>query len=212
MIQADVYEVLSEDSSIADIVSTRIYPIELPQGVKVPAIVYNVRITPVRSLNGESGLDNVSIEITCWAKDYTTAHLLASAVRAAFVAAGIAVLTGDMEDTRDEETRSCGVVMNMVAWSSAAVGATPQNLKNPIVSWKQKGFIGDGTTTEFILPSKFRSEELIVFFNGRVAKKGLESDLTAAYWEKSTRDGFVFRVAPKGGNYPDELLAVYPED
>jgi len=212
MIQADVYEVLSEDSAIAEIVSTRIYPIELPQGVAVPAIIYNVRITPVRSLNGESGLDNVSIEITCWAKDYTTAHLLAAAVRAAFVASGIAVLTGDMEDTRDEETRAVGVIMNMAAWSVAAVGTTPQNLKDPIVNWGQKEFTGDGITIEFILPSKFRAGGLLEIFNGRLAKKGLQSDSSAAYWEKSTRDGFVFRVAPKGGNYPDELLAVYPED
>ena len=212
MIQADIYKVLSEDSSIATIVSTRIYPIELPQGVTIPAIVYSIPdITPEKSLNGESGLDHGIVEITCWAKDYTTVHLLAAAVRSAFIASGIGVLTGNMQDTRDDETRAYGVIMNMSAWSTSAVGATPQNLKGPIVNWGQTGFTGDGTTVEFTLP-KFRAGGLLIFFNGRLAKKGEESDLTAAYWEKSTRDGFVFRVAPKGGDYPDELLAVYPED
>jgi hypothetical protein len=212
MIQADVYKILSEDTSIAAIASTRIYPFELPQGIIVPAVVYVINdITPVKSLNGESGLDSGTVEIICWAKDYTAAHLLAIAVRSAFVASGISVLTDTMQDTRDEETRNYGVVMNMSVWSSSNVGATPQNLKDPIVSMKQALFTGNGITTEFSLP-KFRSGSLLIFFNGRLAKKGLETDLTAAYWENLTRDGFVFRVAPKGGDFKDEILAFYAAD
>jgi len=209
MIQADVYKVLSESLSVVDIASTRIYPFELPQGSIVPAVVYTINdITPVTSLNGESGLDNGTVEIICWAKNYTAAHLLASAVRSAFVASGIGIITDSMQDTRDEETRNYGVVMTMSAWSISGVGVTPQNLKDPIGYMKQALFTGDGTTTEFSLP-KFRSGSLLVFFNGRLAKKGLEADLTAAYWENSTLNGFVFRVAPKGGAYNDEILAFY---
>lgn len=212
MIQADIYKVLSEDSAIAVIASTRIYPIELPQGATVPTVVYTINdITAIKSLNGESGLDNGNVEIICWAKDYTTAHLLAAAVRSAFVASGLGIMLGNMQDTRDDETRNFGVIMNMNAWLASGVGATPQNLKDPIASMKQVAFTGDGVTTNFTLP-KFRSGVLLVFFNGRLAKKGEQSDPTVAYWEKSTHDGFVFRVAPKGGVYPDELLAFYAED
>jgi hypothetical protein len=117
MIQADIYKILSEDSSVTDIVSSRIYPIEIPQGGSVPAIVYVTDITPVKSLAGESGLDNGIVEITCWAKDYKTVHLLASAVRSAFIESGIGVVTGNMQDTIDEETRNYGVIINMSAWS-----------------------------------------------------------------------------------------------
>jgi len=209
MIQADVYKVLSESSSIREIVASRIYPIELPQGVNIPAIVYVIPdITPVKSLDGESGLDIGVVEITCWAKDYSTAHVLAAAVRSAFIEAGTGIVTGNMQDTRDEETRAYGVVVNMSAWSISAVGTSPQNLKNPIASMSQAVFTGDGTTTEFTLP-KFRAGSLLIFFNGRLAKKGLQSDLTAAYWENATHTGFVFRVAPQGGDYADELLAYY---
>lgn len=209
MMQADIYSVLSTDSAISAICGSRIYPKRIPQGASVPAVVYTINdITPVKSLSGESGLDNGTVEITCWAQDYSTAHLLAAAVRSAFVASGIAALTGSIEDTEDEETHNFGVVMLLNAWSSANVGSTPQNLKNPIASMPQVPFLGDGITTSFSLP-KFRSGSLIVFFNGRLAKKGLESDLTAAYWEKSTLDGFVFRTAPKGGSFADELLAIY---
>jgi len=209
MMQADIYTVLSNDTAIYNLCGTRIYPKRMPQGASVPAVVYTINdITPVKSLSGESGLDSGTVEITCWAKDYTTAHLLATAVRSAFVASGISVLTGSLQDAEDEETHNFGVVMLLNAWSNASVGTTPQNLKNPIASMPQVPFLGDGVTTDFALP-KFRSGSVIVFFNGRLAKKGEESDTSSAYFEKSTLDGFVFRVAPKGGQYADELLAIY---
>jgi len=212
MIQAIIYKILYENLSIAGIASKRIYPFELPQGTIVPAIVYTINnIDTVKSLSGESGLDNENIEIICWAKDYTTAHLLARAVRSAFLISGIGAVTDDMQDTRDEETRNYGVIILMNVWSLSRIGEAPDGLENPIYSMKQAFFSGDGVTTEFPLP-KFRSGSLLVFFNGRLAKKGLETDLTAAYWEKSTLDGFVFRVAPQGGDYYDELLAFYAED
>ncbi len=119
MIQADIYKVLSEDSSVKAIVSSGIYPVEIPQGGDIPAIVYVINeITPIKSLDGESGLDNGSVEITCWAKDYKTAHSLASAVRTAFIESGIGVITGNMQDTIDPETRNYGVVINVNAWST----------------------------------------------------------------------------------------------
>jgi len=209
MMQADIYTVLSNDAAIYSLCGTRIYPKRMPQGASVPAVVYTItEITPVKSLSGESGLDSGTVEITCWANDYTTAHLLAAAVRSAFIAAGVAVLTGSLQDTEDAETHNYGVTMIMNAWSNAAAGTTPQNLKNPIAYMPQVPFMGNGTRTEFTLP-KFREGSVLVFFNGRLAKKGDQSDLTAAYWEKTTLDGFVFRVAPKGGAYADEILAIY---
>lgn len=209
MMQTDIFSVLSTAPAISAICGTKIYPQRIPQNIEAPAVVYTVNeLTPVKSLSGESGLENGTIEIVCFAKDYTTAHLLASAVRSAFIASGISVLTWNMQDLEDEETHNFGVLLIMTAWSSASVGTTPQNLKNPIGNMAQASFVGDDSTVEFPLP-KFRSGSLLVFFNGRLSKKGEPSDLTAAYWEKSTLDGFVFRVAPKGGDYADELLAFY---
>lgn len=212
MMQTDIYSVLSTASAVTTLCGSRIYPQRIPQGEEVPAIVYTVNeLTPVKSLSGESGLDNGTVEIVCYAKDYTTAHLLASAVRSAFIASGISILTWTMQDLEDEDTHNFGVMLIMTAWTSASVGATPQNLINPIGTMAQASFIGDDSTTEFQLP-KFRAGSLLVFFNGRLAKKGLQSDLTAAYWEKSTNDGFIFRAAPKGGDFADELLAFYAAD
>jgi hypothetical protein len=114
MIQAEIYRVLSESAAIANIISSRIYPVNLPKDAIVPAIVYTIEeIVPIKSLGGESGIDNGTIEISCWAKDYTTAHQLAAAVRAAFAEAEIGVMTGNMQDDKDEQTRNYVVVMVM---------------------------------------------------------------------------------------------------
>ncbi len=133
MIQEDIYSVLSSSPVISSICGERIFPKRMPQKSAVPAIVYTINdITPVKSLTGESGLDNGDVEIICWAQNYTAAHRLASAVRAAFVASGIAVLTGNIQDVEDEETHNFGVLMNMSAWSASAEGTSPQNLNNPM--------------------------------------------------------------------------------
>lgn len=118
MIQQDIFRILSEDVEIASYVGNRIYPIELPQGSSVPAIVYITNdMMPINSLDGESGLDSGLIEITCWAKTYMTAHLMAAAVRSAFQESGLGVTTDNLQDTQDEETRNYGVIMTMKAWS-----------------------------------------------------------------------------------------------
>ena len=201
MIQADIYRVLSESSAVTDLVSTRIYPVELPQPCPVPAIAYAVNnITPVTSLSGESGLDSGVVEITCWARSYLTAHLIAAAVRLAFIESGIGTITEDMQDVRDDETRNYGVVVRMNAWTESNI--------NQGANMGQTVFTGDGVTTSFSLP-KFRSDSLLVFINGRLAKKGLSTNTAGAYYEKATLDGFIFRAAPKGGDYQDEILAFY---
>jgi len=130
MMQEAIYSVLSNSSEVSDICGSRIYPKRIPQGATVPSIVYTINdITPIQSLNGESGLDAGTVEIVCWAKNYSTAHELASAVRSAFVAAGIAVLTENMQDVEDEETHNFGVLMIMNAWSDSDVGNIPVSFK-----------------------------------------------------------------------------------
>lgn len=201
MIQADIYGILLANEAVTNIVSTRIFPFELPQGSVKPAVVYMVNdIDPIKSLDGESGIDIAEVEINCWAKTYTAVVLLASAVRSAFTESEIGVLTESMQEIRDNETRNFGIVMTMSAWSEP-------NLNRSSIM-EQTGFTGDGVTTEFPI-SQFRSDSLLLFKNGRLAKKGLETDSNGIYYEETTLDGIVFRTAPEGGENPDEFLAFY---
>jgi hypothetical protein len=126
MIQTDVYVTLAGNEALAELVSGRIYPRRLPQSVIVPAVVYTINeITPVRSLAGESGLDNGTVEIICWAKEYSKAQFVANAVRAAFIASGFTILTGQMQDVEDPDTRNFGVLMRMSAWSYNVIPDRP---------------------------------------------------------------------------------------
>jgi len=114
MIQADIFRILSQSLAVSAIVGNRIYPVNLPARIVVPAIVYTVEsLDPLVTLDGEVGMDNGFIEIICWSNDYSQSHTLAAAVRSAFGASETFITTANMQDLFDEETRNYGVVMNM---------------------------------------------------------------------------------------------------
>jgi len=85
-----VYNILSSASAITDIVSTRIYPRNAPQNTAFPCIVYQVQsAAPTDSKDVPSDLDDVRVQIDCWAKStaskagYDQAEELQEAVRTA---------------------------------------------------------------------------------------------------------------------------------
>jgi hypothetical protein len=155
-------------------------------------------------MSGDSGIDYSSVQISAWAKEYSKAHELAFAVRKALIESGLRVITESQNDDEDLETRSFSVISNFRICSALNIGSSPAGSLNPVFEFGSYMFIGDGVSTEFSIP-KFRSGSLIVFMNGRVAKKGIGGE----YVENSTNDGIVFNTAPVGGEYKDEMLAYY---
>ena len=79
-----VRTILADDASVADLVSARIYPGRLPQGVTLPAIVYQ-RISAVRlnDLSGPSGFARPRVQLDLWASTYSGVKALARVVRQA---------------------------------------------------------------------------------------------------------------------------------
>ena len=79
-----LYAHLAADSGVAALVSTRIYPLVVPQDVDLPAIAYQ-RISGPRDHvhEGASGLVVARMQVTCHAWSYSGAKALAEAVRAA---------------------------------------------------------------------------------------------------------------------------------
>lgn len=117
MIQADIFTALSNSSAVTAISGARIYPVRLPRDTALPAVVYFIPSTDsVNSMSGDSGVDNNSIQISSWAKDYKTAHLLANAVRASL--SGIKATIDDVSDDEDAETMNYCVIMSVRAWST----------------------------------------------------------------------------------------------
>jgi hypothetical protein len=116
MIQADVFSAISGSSEVTAIAGTRIYPLRLPRNADLPAVVYYIPSTDsVNSLTGDSGVDNNSVQIFCWAKDYKTAHILAAAVRGSL--ATIKAVIDDVNDEEDEETMNYCVIILVRAWT-----------------------------------------------------------------------------------------------
>jgi len=76
-----LYSRLTTDSGVSGIVSTRVYPVQLPQTPTLPAISYG-RISNTEQA-GTTALRETRYQIDCWAASYSGAQSLAMAVKAA---------------------------------------------------------------------------------------------------------------------------------
>lgn len=118
MIQADIFKAISDSISVQAIAGSRIYPVRLPREAVLPAVVYQIpSVEPVNSISGDSGIDNASVQVVSWAKEYATAHELAAAVRSALIGSGLRIVTESQNDDEDIETRSYSVVLNFRVWT-----------------------------------------------------------------------------------------------
>lgn len=94
-----LYSLLTGDAGVSALVSTRVYPLAVPQQVDLPAVAYQ-RISGPRLLahDGPTGLAEARVQVTCHAATYIAAKGLADAVRAAVD--GYAGTTGGVEFER----------------------------------------------------------------------------------------------------------------
>lgn len=117
MIQSDIVTILQNDANVSALVSTRIYPLRMPQGGSLPSVVYQrVSTDPVVSLDGDSNLDNVRVQFTCWATSYSGALDLAGKVRDAINGSTLKSITNLIIDTEDPETKNYGVIIDISVW------------------------------------------------------------------------------------------------
>ena len=77
-----IYGLLSGASSVTDIVSSRIYPVSVPQFANFPFVVYTTTDTePTMTKDGSSPLDVITVQIDMYANDFDTNTSLAGAIR-----------------------------------------------------------------------------------------------------------------------------------
>jgi len=68
---------------LSPLVSSRVYPLQLPQKPMLPAITYQqVSAVRVRNLRGRAGKVRLWVTINCWADTQLAAHNLADSVKA----------------------------------------------------------------------------------------------------------------------------------
>lgn len=83
-IEEAVYNILTNDATVAGLVSTRIYPVVAPQDVALPAIAYQrISDLPWYAHDGDVGLARCRLQITAMDDDYSGAKSLAAAIKAA---------------------------------------------------------------------------------------------------------------------------------
>lgn len=92
-IEAAIYDILKSAAGVTSLVggavSPRIYPVGIPQGKAMPAVVYQQITSGVEvTCDGDGTLRTDRVQITVWDDDPDGARTLAEAVRAAVQAAG----------------------------------------------------------------------------------------------------------------------------
>lgn len=81
-IHAAVYSILTADTGVTDLVSTRIYPIIAPESASMPYItVQRIDSQHEHFMLGSSGMTRQRVQIDCWSDSMLSASNVAEAVR-----------------------------------------------------------------------------------------------------------------------------------
>lgn len=119
-LEPKIYTVISGAAAVAAVVSTRIYPVVLPQDVALPAISYS-RISggQINSLTGYSNLESPRIQVDVWGETYSSVKSLAADVHTAMDGATTfgALLESDM-DMYEDDTKIHRVSMDFIVWNN----------------------------------------------------------------------------------------------
>jgi hypothetical protein len=111
MIESSIY------TAIKTLASGRVYPIVLPDTATLPAIIYQrISSVPVTSLDGDTGLDSVRIQISVWSTTYKEAKELSETVRATLNASALKIVTENDTDDYEPETKRFRVLTDYVVW------------------------------------------------------------------------------------------------
>lgn len=129
-IEASIRSILTADTDVTDLVSTRVYPYMRQQGTTFPAIVYELDDTePQQGLDGFQSLTRCELTISQIAETYSGAKDLASKVRTALngysgTSGGIAIKSlvhdndiGIVEDSQIGNSRGVSIIdSSYVIW------------------------------------------------------------------------------------------------
>lgn len=83
-IEESLVELLTDDVTVNTLIAGRMYPLAMPQGERMPAVVYQRISGPrVQAHDGPSGLAHPRFQFACIAATYAAAKTLANALRVA---------------------------------------------------------------------------------------------------------------------------------
>lgn len=124
MIEEALVSILQNDSGV-NAITTRVYPVDLPQNPVFPAVIY-MKISGMRdhALSGPTGHAHPRFQIEAWATTYSAAKGLARAIRQALD--GYSGTVGDVEigsilieserDFYEPEVKCHRTIMDFMIW------------------------------------------------------------------------------------------------
>jgi len=202
MIQLQLVIALLADPDVVDIIGTRLYPMRIPQNGSLPAAVYQrISAVPVTSMDGDSGLDDIRIQISCWAATYAQAVDLASKIRTAINSSSLKSRTNGIIDNEDPETKNYGVIQDFSMWIASDPGTVAS-----VARFRHVTFTGTCASAVVSLPSSIAENGFyLITKNGRICQE------TEEFTINDDRDEITFAEDLAGGGYPDEGLIIYQE-
>lgn len=115
MVENDIFDALKS------IVSNRCYPMQMPQGSALPAIVYSrVASNPQNRLQGGASIDQVRIQVDIYATTYKQTKDLATQVRTAMESADFKATLQSDEDFYEPDVKYYRVSMDFYTWERNA--------------------------------------------------------------------------------------------
>lgn len=84
LIEKAIYSLLTGDGTLTGLVSTRIFPVLIPQKTTMPAIAYEQTSgARVHATDGPAGQVNSRWQFNCWGSSYASVRAVANALREA---------------------------------------------------------------------------------------------------------------------------------
>ena len=132
LLEQALYSYLSGVAGLTALVSTRIYPLMMPQDVTLPAVTYQRISGPrVHTMGTDPGLESPRFQLSSWASSYSSVKAVAEQVRLALQdyagtmggAGGVVVqrafLEGD-QDFYEPDTLIYQVASDFIIWAEEA--------------------------------------------------------------------------------------------
>lgn len=116
MIEQTIYQTLRDHAGLAALISGRAYPSILPQGATLPCVAFSrISTAHENDLDGHAGLDNLRVQVDCYASTFDGARALAAQVKLAMDALG--TRDGD-RDLYESATSVHRVSLDFSVWTN----------------------------------------------------------------------------------------------
>jgi len=117
MVEQQIIQVLTGGSPLPTAAGNNVYALVLPDNSSLPAITFQrISSTPVNDFSGHSGLDQVRMQVDCWAMTYGASKALAVQVRELMTEAGFKALLATDRDDYEQDTQIYRASTDYMVW------------------------------------------------------------------------------------------------